>query len=62
MNVLELSEQEIVRRNNLNELRALGIDLIRLTNTRQMLSRPTSKPNTMMLRKRNAKCASRAVS
>ena len=26
MNVLELSEQEIVRRNNLNELRALGID------------------------------------
>lgn len=26
MNVLELSEQEIVRRNNLNELRTLGID------------------------------------
>ena len=26
MNVLELSEQEIVRRNNLNELRAMGID------------------------------------
>ena len=26
MNVLELSEQEIVRRNNLNELRPLGID------------------------------------
>lgn len=26
MNVLELSEQEIVRRNNLNELRALGIN------------------------------------
>ena len=26
MNVLELSEQEILRRNNLNELRALGID------------------------------------
>lgn len=26
MNVLELSEQEIIRRNNLNELRAMGID------------------------------------
>lgn len=26
MNILELSEQEIVRRNNLNEMRALGID------------------------------------
>ena len=26
MNILELSEQEIVRRNNLNELRAMGID------------------------------------
>ena len=26
MNVLELTEQEIVRRNNLNELRAMGID------------------------------------
>ena len=26
MNVLELSEQEIIRRNSLNELRAMGID------------------------------------
>ena len=26
MNVLELSEQEIVRRNSLNELRAMGIE------------------------------------
>ena len=26
MNVMELSEQEIVRRNSLNELRALGIE------------------------------------
>lgn len=26
MNILELSEQEIIRRNNLNELRAMGID------------------------------------
>ena len=26
MNILELSEQEIIRRNSLNELRAMGID------------------------------------
>ena len=26
MNVLELSEQEIIRRNSLNELRAMGIE------------------------------------
>ena len=26
MNVLELSEQEIIRRNSLNEMRAMGID------------------------------------
>ena len=26
MNVLELSEQEIIRRNSLNELREMGID------------------------------------
>ena len=26
MNLLELSEQEIIRRNSLNELRAMGID------------------------------------
>ena len=26
LNVLELSEQEIIRRNSLNELRAMGID------------------------------------
>ena len=26
MNVLELSEQEIIRRNSMNELRAMGID------------------------------------
>ena len=26
MNILELSEQEIVRRNSLNQLRELGID------------------------------------
>lgn len=25
MNILELSEQEIIRRNSLNELRAMGI-------------------------------------
>ena len=26
MNILELSEQEIIRRNSLNELRAMGIE------------------------------------
>ena len=30
MNILELSEQEIIRRNSLNELRAMGIDPERL--------------------------------
>ena len=28
MNVLELSEQEIIRRNSMNELRAMGIEPI----------------------------------
>lgn len=40
MNVLELSEQEIVRRQSLQELRDLGIDLIPRQSIPLMLFQP----------------------
>ena len=62
MNVLELSEQEIVRRNNLNELRALGIDPYPADEYPTDAFSTDIKAEYNDAAEENAKCASRAVS